>query len=193
MKNLALLAIAAAVIGGFAAVPAESQGTQPYQPGFLDVRRVMQDYKKREAVEKDLKGKADQVEKQIRDARLAIEAKGDKLQTLNPESEEAVLLDREISMAAQALKSEGDWQGRRLEREKNFRYAQIYNEVAYEVRLQAESRGLAMVIVNDPLPAGWEKTSDFMAVLRGRAVLYADSRLDLTQGVIDALNAKLPK
>lgn len=193
MKNLAFLAVAAAVIGGLAAVRAESQGTQPYQIGFLDVRRVMQDYKKRESVEKDLKGRADQVEKQIRDARQGIEAKGDKLQTLNPESEEAALLDREISMAAQALKSEGEWQARRLEREKNLRYAQIYNEVAYEVRLQAETRGLAMVIVNDPLPTGWEKNSDFMAVLRGRSVLYADSRLDLTQNVIDALNAKLPK
>jgi Skp family chaperone for outer membrane proteins len=187
-----LLALCAAGFGAFAAVRAESQQANPVQLGFVDVHRVLREYKRRDAIEKDLVVRAEAAKKELKEKQAKLDERSEQFQTLAPDAPELAQAERELGQGAAALKWEGEFQSRRFERERNQLFSQLYNEIGYEVRVQAENRGLAAVFVNDPLPPGWEKNSDFLSVLRGRSVLWADGRLDLTQSVIDALNAKLP-
>jgi Skp family chaperone for outer membrane proteins len=180
-------------LGVAAATTVHSQSQPvPNQVGFVDVERVLQEYRKRESVEKELSQRADQLKTEFKRRRNEIEAKRDKLATLAEGSEEALRLEREVDIDLLTWKRDQEYEDRRLKAEQNKRIGMLYRELCAEVRAQAEQRGLAAVYAWDPLPAGFETKMNALAVVERRDVLWADSRLELTNQVIEALNAQLP-
>lgn len=189
------LSVAAAAFAVGAAVPAASQDAagSPYRTGVVDMARVLAEYQKGAQVEAALKAKSETLDRQFKDVISAARAKQEKLSTMNRDTEEYWALEREITTELARIDSDGKWNQKRLERDRDSRLCALYSEASAEVRLQAEAKGLAAVFNLRPLLPGWEKNSDPEAVLAGRSVLWADASVDLTQSVIDALNAKLPK
>ncbi|MCG3135211.1 MAG: hypothetical protein HMLKMBBP_02721 [Planctomycetes bacterium] len=194
-KHLGVLSLLAAAAAGAAAVPALSQDDKrtPFQTGVVDMARVLAEYRKAEQVEAALKSRSEALDKEFKETIGAARAKQEKLATLNRDSEEFVKLEREITAELARIDADGKWNQKRLERDRDQRLCALYAEANAEVRLQAESKGLAAVFNLRPLLPGWERSSDPDAVLAGRTVLWADASVDLTQPVIEALNAKLPK
>lgn len=181
------------VLGVVAATTVHSQNQPtPTQVGFVDVERVLQEYRKRQSVEKELSQRAEQLKTDFKRRRNEIEAKRDKLATLAEGSEEYLQLEREVDIDLLTWKRDQEFEDRKLKAEQNRRIGMLYRELCAEVRAQAEQRGLAAVYAWDPLPAGFETKMNTLAVIERRDVLWADGRLELTNQVIDALNAQLP-
>ena len=130
--SIALLSVVLGVLASRSVL--SQQAPTPLQIGYVDVERVLDEYKKRGTVVSEI----------------------DKL------------------------------------REQNQKVGLIYREICNEVRVQAEQRGLASVFAYDPLPPGFETRMNALTVIQNRDVLWADSRLDITSAVVDALNAQLP-
>jgi Skp family chaperone for outer membrane proteins len=192
MRMIAIAALSL-VLGVAAAQTVHSQQQPlPLQVGFVDIERVMGEYRKRQSVVQELDARRDQLTQQFKQRRSQIEEKRDRLATLAEGSDDALKLQREVDLESLAWKRDKDYEDERLLREQNQKVGMIYREICGEVRAQAESKGLAAVFAYDPLPAGFEKRMNALAVIQNRDVLWADGRLDITAQVVEALNSQLP-
>lgn len=191
--RLLAIALVSLGLGVFASrsVLSQQQPT-PLQVGFVDVERVLDEYRKRGTVISEIDKRKEELNQQFKTRRAQIEEKRDRLATLGQESDDYLRLERELDLDTLAWKRDKDFEEQHLLREQNQKVGLIYREICNEVRVQAEQRGLAAVFAYDPLPAGFEKRMNALSVIQNRDVLWSDGRLDITGPVIEALNAQLP-
>lgn len=189
----AFVAAGSLALGAFASrtVLSQQQPT-PVQNGFVDIEKVMGEYRKRQTVMQELDRRRDTLAQQFKTRRTQIEEKRDKLATIAPDSDEFLRLERELDLEMLAWKRDKEFEDGALGREQSQKFGMIYREICNEVRVQAEQRGLAAVFAYDPLPAGFETRQNALAVISNRDVLWSDARLDLTAAVLQSLNAQLP-
>lgn len=193
MKNTVLAAAAAVAIGVLASVSVRSQDTTfPLRTGYVDVRRVIQEWKKREQVEKTLDSKSAALDARFKADRARIEEKEQKLATLNETSDDFQRLLREIDGDKLLHKRDREYEQMRLQRQQRHEFWMLYKAVVTEARAVAEAKGLASVLTWSPMQE-LEKEQDPLAIIPTRAVLWSDPRLDLTEEVLTSLNAQLPK
>lgn len=191
--RLAVVAIGSLVLGIAASRTVLSQQAPvPTQAAWVDVERVMTEYRKRTLVGGELEKRRDQLNQQFKQRRLQIEEKRDKLATLAPDGEEFLRLERELDLEMLAFKRDKEFEDARLGAEQSQKLGMIYREVCNEARAQAEQRGLAAVYSYQPLQQGFEKRSGVLSLIANRDILWADGRLDLTDAIVKALNAQLP-
>ncbi|MCE9635398.1 MAG: OmpH family outer membrane protein [Planctomycetes bacterium] len=190
---VALVAVGSASLGLLTTrtVLSQQQPT-PLQNGFVDIERVMGEYRKRQTVMQELDRRREALSQQFKTRRTQIEEKRDKLATISPESDEYLRLERELDLEMLAWKRDKEFEDGALGREQSQKFGMIYREICNEVRVQAEQKGLAAVFAYDPLPAGFETRANALAVISNRDVLWSDARLDLTNQVLQSLNAQLP-
>lgn len=192
MRTLAAVAAAAVLSFAAARTVQSQQAPLPIQNGFVDIEKVMQDYRKRQSLSQDIDRRREALTQQFKQRRTQIEASREKLAAMSEGTDEFLKLQREVDLETLAWKRDKDYEEERLAREQNQKVGLIYREVCNEVRAQAEQRGLAAVFAYDPLPAGFETKMNTVAVIQNRDVLWADGRLDLTGPVVEALNSQLP-
>jgi len=191
--RLAAAALVSLALGVFAAATVHSQEKPaPLQVGFVDVERVLADYRKRGQVLAEIDQKKAEMTQAFKQRRALIEEKRDRLQTLAEGSEDALRLQREIDLDLLTYKRDAEFEDQRMGRLQNQKVGLIYREVCQEIRAHAEQRGLAAVFAYDPLPQGFENKMSTLAVIQNRDVLFADPRLDLTDAVVESLNSQLP-
>lgn len=187
------VAVLSLVLGVVTARAVHSQAAPlPMQVGFVDVERALGEYRKRQTVVQEFDKRKADLQQQFKQRRNQIEEKRDQLATLAEGSEEFMKLQRTVDLDMLAWKRDQDYEDQRLGRDQNQKIGLIYREICSEVRVQAESRGLAAVFAYDPLPAGFESRMNTLAVIQNRDVLWADGQLDITADVIKALNDALP-
>ena len=191
--RLVPVAVVSLVLGVAAAQTVHSQSTPlPSQVGFVDIERALSEYRKPQTVDQEFKARKADLMQQFKQRRNQIEEKRDQLATLAEGGDEFMKLERALDLDMLAWKRDQDYEEQRLKRDQNQRLGLIYREICNEVRVQAESRGLAAVFAYDPLPAGFETRMNTAGVIQNRDVLWSDGRLDLTADVVKALNDALP-
>lgn len=191
--KLVFAAALSLVLGVVAARTVHSQAEPlPLQMGFVDVDRILQEYRKCQTMDQEVLQRREALNADLKERRQQIEAKHEKLAPMTPGSDEFVRLQREVDIELLTWKRDKDYGEEQVAREHNKRLGEVYREICNEARAQAEARGLAAVLAYDPLTPGVEARTPARVLIQNRDVLWSDGRLDLTPQVIQALNSQLP-
>ncbi len=184
----------ALAIGALCAQPVLSQDTpDPTKIGFLNMRRVFENYWKRENIEKALRARTDALEESIAREKQRLADLGDELATLNEDSDEYRLRRREIEITRYQIKLDQEDEMRRIQSQAKRKEALLYKDVVRECQAFGESQGYAAILLTSPLGPDFEKTAELDIVVATRAVLWQDERLDVTDKVLEFLNAGKPR
>jgi Skp family chaperone for outer membrane proteins len=193
MQRLIAFALAL-VVGALSAQPVLSQETpEPTRTGFLDMRRVFQEYWKRENIESALRARTDALEESLARQKQALEEMGDELATLNQDSEEFRTRRREMEMLRFQIKLDQEEELGRIQAEAKRKEALLYKDVVRECQAFGESRGYAAIMLTTPLGPDFEKSAELDIIVATRTVLWQDDRLDITDAVLEFLNAGKPR
>jgi len=192
MKHLAL---AAAVLGvaALGSLAARSQDVPPpTRIGFVDVEKVVAEWKKREEVRKALQARSDALGVKFKGERTRIEEKEAKLATLNETSDEFLRLVREIDGDKFLHRRDQEYEKERLQKDEFRQVWMLYKAVVAEAQAVAEAKGLSCVLDWAPLTVEMDKAANPLSHVPKRTVVWADPRLDLTAEVLASLNAQMP-
>lgn len=190
--NRTLAAAGAALALGVAlATTVHSQETPaPARLGFLDVRKAFDAYRKAHEVREQIKKKNDELVAAFRQRMADVEKETERLSTLNPGSDEAVALTRQIKLMKYTIEVDKEMNARQLDAEQRKKNWLIYVELVQEADAWRAENGYAAILhsfANQP-----EMEKDLELVVSTRMVLCADPSLDVTKAVVDRLNAQLP-
>jgi Skp family chaperone for outer membrane proteins len=191
MNRTVFAAISAAAICAAFAVSALSQDRPtPMKLGFVDIKKAFETYTKRKDVQDQLKVKNDALVVQFKARAGQIEQDAEKLNTLNPGTEEYQALTRTLDLAKYTLDLDKKLKARELDSEQRKKHALIYREICQEAKAYGLEQGLAAVMLYIPAQTDFEQDLDI--IVSTRAVLCHDDQLDVTKAVVDRLNAQLP-
>lgn len=164
----------------------------PNQVAYVDVGKVFENYRKREQVEDRINDEAEALEKRFKDRKGAIDEAEDAIALLNPRSEEYAVKDREIGTMRFQLKWDQEHESARLQDRARREKALLYKEITLEIAAYGEEHGLAAVHLFVPVTDEIENLRDLNLVTSTRTVLWHDDRLDVTDALVEQLNAQLP-
>lgn len=191
MTRTVFAALTAAAICACLAVSAMSQDRPtPTKLGFVDIKKAFETYTKRKDVQDQLKAKNDALVVQFKARATQIEQDAEKLNTLNPGTEEYQALTRTLDLAKYTLDLDKKLKARELDSEQRKKHALIYREICQEAKAFGLEQGLAAVMLYIPAQTDFEQDLDI--IVSTRAVLCHDDQLDVTKAVVDRLNAQLP-
>ena len=191
MTRTVFAALTAAAICACLAVSAMSQDRPtPTKLGFVDIKKAFETYTKRKDVQDQLKAKNDTLVLQFKARATQIEQDAEKLNTLNPGTEEYQALTRTLDLAKYTLDLDKKLKARELDAEQRKKHALIYREICQEAKAYGTEQGLAAVMLFIPAQTDFEQDLDI--IVSTRAVLCHDDQLDVTKAVVDRLNALLP-
>lgn len=193
MKRVLAFALAVAV-GVASAQPVLSQQTpEPTKIGFLNVRRVFQEYWKRQSIEDSLKARSTALDARAKEGKARLQSMAEALATLNKDSDEYRAKVREIELARFEMELGQKEEANRIERDARRQEALLYKDIVRECQAFGESRGYASIQMFAPIDENFERIQDLDVVIATRATLWRDDRLDVTQQVLDFLNAGKPR
>jgi Skp family chaperone for outer membrane proteins len=158
----------------------------------VDVARVFDEYRKRQDIEDRLHMKTGQLDNMFKKARASLQAKQDELRMLSPESEKFQTLERELAIGAFLLERDQKQAANELEREARREKFLLYKEINQELAAYGETHGLSAVYLSVPITDDLAQRGDLDLITSTRTVLWHDDRLDITDGLIQVLNAALP-
>jgi Skp family chaperone for outer membrane proteins len=181
---------AAAICAAFAVSALSQDRPAPTKLGFVDIKKAFETYTKRKDVQDQLKTKNDALVAQFKARATQIEQDGEKLNTLNPGTEEYQALSRTLDVAKYTLDLDKKTKARELNAEERKKNALIYREICQEAKTYGTEQGLAAVMLFIPAQTDFEQDLDI--IVSTRAVLCHDDQLDVTKAVVDRLNAQLP-
>jgi Skp family chaperone for outer membrane proteins len=182
--------LAAAICAGVAASALSQDRPVPTKLGFVDIKKAFETYRKRKDVQDQLKTKSDALSAQFKARAAQIEQDGEKLNTLNPGTDEYQALTRSIDLAKYTLDLDKKMKLRELDAEQRKKHALIYREICQESKAYGTEQGLAAVMLFIPAEADIEQDLDI--IVSTRAVLCHDDQLDVTKEVVERLNRELP-
>lgn len=181
---------AAAICAAFAVSALSQDHPAPTKLGFVDIKKAFETYLKRKDVTDQLKLKNDALVAQFKARANQIEQDGEKLNTLNPGTEEYQALARKLDLDKYTLDLDKKMKSRELNAEERKKNALIYREICMEAKAYGSEQGLAAVMLFIPAQTDFEQDLDI--IVSTRAVLCHDDQLDVTKAVVDRLNAQLP-
>src|SRR5262245_28424023 len=182
--------LAAAICAGIAASALSQDRPAPTRLGFVNIKTVFQTYRKKKDVDEQLKTKRDALVARFKARADQISQDADKLNTLNPGTDEYVALTRSIDLAKYTLDMDKKMGARELDTEQRKKNALIYREICQEAKAYGVEQGLAAVMLFIPADADIEPDLDI--IVSTRAVLCHDDSLDVTKTIVERLNAQLP-
>lgn len=182
--------LAAAICAGLAASAMSQEHQAPTKLGFIDIKKAYETYRKRKDVQDQLKTKNDALVVSFKSRASQIEQDAERLNTLNPGTEEYQALTRGIDLAKYTLDLDKKMKARELDAEQRKKNALIYREICQEAKAYGAEQGIAAVMLFIPAEADIEQDLDI--IVSTRAVLCRDDQLDVTKAVVDRLNAQLP-
>jgi len=182
--------LAAAICAGLAASALSQDPPAPTKLGFVDIKKAFETYRKRKDVQDQLKAKNDALVVHFKARAGQIETDAEKLNTLNPGTEDYQALTRAIDLAKYTLEVDKKLKARELDAEQRKKNALIYREICQESKAYGVEQGLAAVMLYIPAEADIEQDLDI--IVSTRAVLCHDEQLDVTKAIVERLNAQLP-
>lgn len=156
--------------------------------GFVDVERVVLEYKKTADITTQLEARLKQNSEQVRTKRQALLQKVEALELSDPPALER--LQKERDLALEKVEIELQEKGALLQQERELveHLKKVYKVVQREVAAIGASKGLSAVYLISRDELGGRTRSDVWAGIQLRNVLWHDEKLDLTAEVVQRLN-----
>lgn len=191
-RFVVLAALVGALLVGWTARTAVSQGAPTDRVGYLDIVKVYKEYRKQADTEERFVQETKAFEDQLRSRAGEIEKRAEGLQTLNADSAEYKALLREVRRAQFDLKMDQELFQEDVARRAQEQEKRIYKEITLEAQAYAERANLSAVHLWRPLDEAFESGADLEILIGTRTVVYRHPGLDITDAVVRALNAALP-
>jgi len=131
---------AAAICAAFAVSALSQDRPAPTKLGFVDIKKAFETYTKRKDVQDQLKTKNDALVARFKAQATQIEQDGEKLNTLNPGTEEYQALSRTLDVAKYTLDLDKKMKARELNAEERKKNALIYREICQEAKTYGRNR-----------------------------------------------------
>ena len=161
----------------------------PARIALLDLGRIFKEYKKFNVLADTLKADAKDREQTLVQFQNQMKRLVDERKTRKPDSPDFQALEKELAKTKAEMEYTRDSAQREFIRREAELYHTIYQEAIAEVNRLAHQHQLTLVLrfSSDEITAG-----DPQDVIKGinRWVLYSDPGMDLTQTVLNALNAR---
>lgn len=144
----------------------------------------------------DIESRIEQRRKELRrerdERRDALERGARALQEdFRPGTDEYAKRERELAQTQWELQYFEESESKIIEREMAAAMLEIYNDIRAAVKVIAQQRGLDLVMAADPDPEQQaETTSQVRQQIVLQKVVYFSAELDITQEVVDRLNAQ---
>jgi len=173
-----------------AAVGARGQ-TTPLKIGFVDLDRVLEDYKKKQEGEAKLRSDYEEDLKKLRERRAKIEETIQEIQILEVGSTERDLRELETQMDIHRIKLEQDRLEKRYQKNHTAKLRELYLEIVKKVEEYGRANGYTAILARrgDLKP---EDRRELLTLIISQSVLYHDPSLDVTQEVLKLLNKDAP-
>ncbi|MSR74711.1 MAG: OmpH family outer membrane protein [Planctomycetes bacterium] len=155
---------------------------------FVNIERVVLEYKKTADITTQLENRLKQNTEQVRLKRQGLQQKLEAL-----ELSDAPALDRlqkERDLAIERVEIDLQEKGALLQQERELveHLKKVYKEVQREVAAIGASKGLSAVLLLSNEELGGRTRNDVWAGIQLRSVLWRDEKLDLTAEVVQRLN-----
>lgn len=157
--------------------------------GAVDVVKVFNEYQRQRDLTEEMKQHQDRLEKENQKRRDQIDALQATIDAMNPNDPTYSEKMRQLLQQQIDYKNWFDINQAAMQREIGIWTTRIYREITNTVSEVAQSQGAALVIFKDEFePTGLDPEA-VREQIRSRKVLYASASVDLTQTVLDRLNA----
>jgi len=187
-------AAAAALLGGAARLQASGQGGASAAAGrvaSINVVRVFNEYQRQKDLTEELRTRKDELQTENQKKRERIDALERAMQLMSPTDPTYSTKMEEVLKEQFAFKNWYDMVEAATAREVGLWTARIYREILDAVQEVAESEGVELVLYFEEFrpPANLDPDA-VRQMIQTRQVIHASPTSDLSQTVLDRLNAK---
>jgi Skp family chaperone for outer membrane proteins len=162
---------------------------RPLLVGVLDLGEAFKNYKRKADLEAEINADKDRLEQRAKESTAAIERLRKDLDLLKEGSELWTVKRGELSIAVKAAESLREELNNQLATRATALTVQLLDEVNEAVRDFAKANGYDVIIKKDAKGWGDERFQERVFRAQVETVLYADARMDVTQGVLELLNS----
>lgn len=194
-RNHVILAVcSAAVLAALVLPHALAQPgamASPTRVAVCDVVSIFRDYDKARNIISDLEAKRDSIMQEDQQRQQQMENLRMELESYRPGSQQFIETRNEMERLAVDRKAYLEYQQAVTLREHHERTREIYDEIIRKVRQVAEQSGYDLVLFRSQnVMPPTQSTGQLLEEIERRQVLYSSDRVDITQVVLDALNAE---
>ena len=197
--TICLLALAVTVIGFWiysdqtAWGQSRSSAFGSVKIGVCDPHEVFQQYVRKTALQGDLDDKKREVQAEMKAIQSNIKAKRDMLQTgtFKPETREYQNKTKELLTLTVEHETKAKWYESDLRRQDAEITRMCYEDIYKAIDTMAKKKGLTLVLTHEEFELQSQTVQELISKLYyRRPVLYADPGLDITQEVVDLVDAE---
>lgn len=173
--------------------PAKPAPAKPLKIGFVNVKQVVDKYKRVEHENELIRKRGVRLNDKIKEMESTLEESGKKLELYDPGSLKYEDTKREILKLEQDIKFEKEWARFRIGTDGARVLVEIYKQILDAVREHATREGYTLVLKIEDEKMDTDRRFEVELLVNLRGVLFHDADHDITKPVIDALNAKWDK
>ena len=189
--------IVAAVVVGAVAVSASNQSSAQnagaaggLNVACVNVGQVFNEYQRQKDLAEEIKQERDRLSLELEQRRMRIDGARSVLDALDPQDPTYQAKMRDLLEMNIRFKNWMDLNDAAVGREIGVWTATIYRELLKATADIARERGYSLVLYRDEFELLSTDPAAVQELIRARKVLYADDRVDITQAVLDKLNAE---
>ncbi len=167
-----------------------NQGAPPTRVAVCDVVHIFGEYEKAQNIIAELEAKRQSIERENNQRQQQMANLQAELESYRPGSEQFAKTRDQIERLAIEHQAWLEYQRAITMRKHHQRTRDIYDEILKKVRQVAEHSGYDLVLFRSQeavMPT--QSTSELLEEIERRQVLYASPRIDITDVVLDGLNA----
>lgn len=190
---MALLAVAFVGVAGYQSLAIRNLEAMlnPAIVATVDLEQVFNNLDEREAADAELQELAERLQRQGDERSDEIDRLREDLEIYAEGTEEHQEMLTELAKTSHDYRAFVEFGRMRIDASKAVTLRQIYTSIKQSVRREAEAKGYDVVFVNDslsPLPTADEEETSRQ--ISARRMLYSSPQLDITQDIIDRMNAE---
>ena len=192
-RRTGLAAVALALLLPFARAAAEDApgGRTAVRIAVADLRRIYEDYEKQKDEEKVVKAYQDRIRRRVESLRGDFQRLADEMKNLSLGSPERLERKQKIEKIKNELRNLTQTATRELNERVVRATRGLYGEVGEVVAEYAREHGIDLVIKKQSLRADGKSMAASVSFQIGfEPVLYVDKQLEITDAIIERLNAR---
>jgi Skp family chaperone for outer membrane proteins len=155
----------------------------------VDVVRVFNSYKRRADVADEFAKRANEIEQKIKDWETKLKAQQLERDEYKPQSEEYARRNRAILEDAIKFRTFQEVEQADMRIQQTTMMQSIYSEILAAIGQIASKRGISLVLYLDDMDMRSKNPDELQTKIRLKKVLYASEDIDLTDVVLQDLNA----
>jgi len=196
MNRTGWTVVLTAAIGGLGlfglprALNAENQSARPARVGSVDVGKVFQEYQRKKDLDEELKEAQQRMEKEMESRRNQIDSFQAMLDALSQDDPTYAEKTRQLLQMQIEYKNWLDMSQADVSREVALWTARVYKDILDMIAEIAQQEGYDVVLYHDTFTPRGSDPQVIREQIASRKVVYVSPAADLTQLILDALNAR---